>query len=395
VAKPDLLRTKTIYDDLQDAAGYEPLPEAQRDIQLAPGRDRNVGRYHSLQHHFPRVYGIGENGLPPSASDQRKAQARQLKAYLTFFDQLLANYFAQLHHLPALFSFYDTEPRTYFSQVLEDDRLGLEEIRIHQDAAAHQDVLETIMEYPQAAFEAITEDPSVDLETWQPAEGQVDDGRKYERKNRFLNHLLARFAEEFTDYSLLVYARISPGKLIEDKCNFLQDYIEVGGGRGQAFDYTRPVWQTEDPVNVSGLEKRISRKLGLSSYHKQKLADLDADHEGGFHLVEHILLRPLPADEAQWKDATRALWQAAALLAAPLRNDPYSAQVSFVFPDWIEGFSDKDFREFVQQTLREETPAHLSIHLNWLDQEAMRAFEAAYDDWLESLRASWQWIHPT
>lgn len=394
MAKPDWDGVKKIYTDLQAAAEYQPLPESQRDIQLAPGRDRNVGRYHSLQHHFPRVYGIGENGLPPSASDQRKAQARQLTAYLTFFDQLLANYFAQLEHLPALFSFYDTEPRTYFSQVLEDDRLGLEEIRIHQDAAAHQDVLETIMEYPQAAFEAITEDPLVDLATWQPEEEVVD----YERKNRFLDHLLARFAEEFTDYSLLVYDPETPGKLIEDKCNFLKDYIEVGGGRGQAFDYTQPVWDTEgaeDPVNVSGLEKRISRKLGLSSYHKQKLADLDDDEEGGFHLVEHILLRPRPADEAQWKDATRALWQAATLLADPLRNDPYSAQVSFVFPGWINGFEDEDFRAFVQQTLREETPAHLSIHLNWLDQEAMRAFEAAYYDWLESLRASWQWIHPT
>ena len=127
---------------------------------------------------------------------------------------------------------------------------------------------------------------------------------------------------------------------------------------------------------------------------KQQLDAWQAQSDG-FHMVEHLLLRPRPADKAQWKKATRALSQAAVLLAHPVRNDPYSAQVSFVFPDWNEGFRDKDFREFVQQTLREETPAHLSIHLNWLDMEAMRAFEAAYDDWLESLRAPWQWIHPT
>ncbi|MEZ4731469.1 MAG: hypothetical protein R3E79_30495 [Caldilineaceae bacterium] len=60
-------------------------------LPLPHGRDRRVGQYYSLQHQFPAVYGIGALGLPDSASPQRQAQAQQLKAYLLFFDQLLAN----------------------------------------------------------------------------------------------------------------------------------------------------------------------------------------------------------------------------------------------------------------------------------------------------------------
>lgn len=37
------------------------------------------------------TYGIGAAGLPQSASPARKALAKQLMAYLMFYDQLLAN----------------------------------------------------------------------------------------------------------------------------------------------------------------------------------------------------------------------------------------------------------------------------------------------------------------
>src|SRR6185436_13771689 len=69
---------------------------AERDIPPRPGRDRKIGAYRSVQEQFPMTYGIGPAGLPQSASRERRAQAKQLKAYLLFYDQLLANYFTQL-----------------------------------------------------------------------------------------------------------------------------------------------------------------------------------------------------------------------------------------------------------------------------------------------------------
>ena len=38
------------------------LAQDERDLQPRPGRDRNVGTYHSIQHQFPAAYGIGVVG---------------------------------------------------------------------------------------------------------------------------------------------------------------------------------------------------------------------------------------------------------------------------------------------------------------------------------------------
>jgi hypothetical protein len=77
----------------------------------------DLSDYYSIQNDFPRVYGIGEGGLPDSAPASRKAQALQLKAYLLFFDQLLANYLTQLKNIRSLFAMSapdDNNKHTYF-----------------------------------------------------------------------------------------------------------------------------------------------------------------------------------------------------------------------------------------------------------------------------------------
>jgi len=79
---------------------------------------RDLGRYYSIQHFFPAIYGIGLEGLSKNASDARKAQAKQLKGYLLFFEQILANYLAQLGNISHFFS--PSEKQTYFTQTLDD-----------------------------------------------------------------------------------------------------------------------------------------------------------------------------------------------------------------------------------------------------------------------------------
>ena len=354
-----------IPTDLPAVARNQPLPESERDVILDPGRDRQIGRYYSVQHHLPAVYGIGAYGLPASASDQRKSQARQLKAYLMFFDQILANYFSQIAHAKDLFSFQDREEgddyRTYFSQVVDDPDLNLGELRVHDGEVFRRNL------------QNLTENPA-----WKPESPETQPD--YSRINRFLNHLLARFSEQFTDYSLLT--KDSSDQLVRAKRAFLREYDKSGAERGRAFNYTAPSWDTD---NVSGLEKPISRKLGLLTYRRRALADLPGTDQGGFHMVENILLRPRDADEKQGLFATINRWQAYALLAKPWQKDPYSAQLSFIFPNWIERFKLVDFKYFIEQTLREETPAHLSISIHWLDQTQMSAFESAFKAWLESL----------
>ncbi len=335
---------------MRSTAASGTLAAAEQDLPVPRGRDRKVGHYTSIQHTFPALYGIGELGLPASAAASRKARARQLKAYLMFFDQLLANYFAQLAHVKDLFSFRDQAAHTYFPGMIEDPHLGLAEIR-HEDPEA------------PSRLQAMTE-PSV------PSE------RPLQRKNRFLNHLLARFAEQFTDYALTLYGAMGteadpPGeervqeKLARDKQAFLQRYPGISSARGCAFNYLEP----GGPANRSGLEERIGLKLGLV-----------AEDEEWFYLVEHILLRPMEGDETQQVP----------ILAATPSKDPYSLQLSFVFPGWPARFKEgSDFRSFIGQTVREETPAHLRPSIHWLSKDSMEAFREAHEHWLEQRRRYW------
>jgi hypothetical protein len=358
--RPDPSEVQRWIQSLRTTFQDELLPVSQRDLRLPAGRDRKISQYHSIQHQFPATYGVGTLGLPESASTQRKAQAKQLKAYLMFFDQLLANYFAQLANCKDLFSFYSVQSPTYFSQILEDAGLTLDGIRVW-DESTHAAKIQSYTENPASAAE---------------------------RKNRFLNHLLARFAEQFTDYSLLLYAHLKPKDLIDDKSAFLQDYKEIGSSRGTGFNYTVPSLNSK---NTSGLEKRIKRKLGISNVVKRQLAGLDAGSEGGFHVLEHILLRPRLADSDQFKQDQMGIdWQAGAFLAQSGRKDPYSHQLSFIFPEWVTRF-DQSFRQLIEKTLREETPAHIKVYLHWLNKEEMRAFENAQKDWLDHVIAGQVW----
>lgn len=351
-------RVKEKISSLQKTSDAGPLPISERDIQLPSGKNRNIAQYTSFQYQFPAVYGIAAIGLPDSATPERQAQSKQLKAYLMFFDQLLANYFAQLGNAKELFSFYTEESRTYFSQAITDAELGLDEI------------LSNTSDNYAANIQAFTEDPSTSRS---PAG----------RKNRFLNHLLARFAEQFTDYSLLQYANLKEQDLIDDKIAFLKDYQTIGSARGSGFDYTQPVWGSD---NISGLEKRISRKLGISGYKKKALTldnNPDAVNEGGFHIIEHILLRPRITDKDQRPQTSGISWQTA-YLAQPNAKDPYSHHLSFVFPNWIKRFTQPGFKELIEKTVRDETPAHLHTSIHWLNQDQMRTLENAYKTSLEA-----------
>lgn len=215
------------------------------DLPVPEGEYKAISDYTSVQDDFPLVYGIGEVGLPDSASDLRKAQAHQLKGFLMFFDQLLADYLAQLSHVKDLFSLNadrDTQGnfiigRTYYTQSLMNIVPGAADLFIDSEPQLSADI-NTIAENNELF---------------------------YERRNRFLDHLLARFGESFSDYALLAYrldGPKAPDELIEDKLRFLNSYPEISYGRAGAMDYTDTckLWSVD---NISGLEKRAALLGGI------------------------------------------------------------------------------------------------------------------------------------
>ncbi|HRI15468.1 MAG TPA: hypothetical protein PLX89_20925 [Verrucomicrobiota bacterium] len=390
VARTNPERVMELYHRLESATTRPNSAENPRDLPVPTGRDRRVESYRSIQHQFPAAYGIGEAGLPSSASVERQAQARQLKAYLCLFDQLLASAFSQVARVGELFSPIPGEPRTYFTQPLA----GIPGVEgIIQADLQNADRLGGMLEsLEQACY----------------------------RRQRFLNHLLARFGEEFLDYSLLPGAPQAQAEsmvpilgqslfelvraarlkdLVRSMSAFVADIPQIGAERFRAFDYSLPAWDEKNgSENVSGLERRLGRKLGFLTCRRRPLADLPKGDAGGFHLVEHILLRPRTIESAAPPvGAGLPVWDSV-FLADPERPDPYSGQLSFVFPNWLTRFEDKldpSYRNFLTKTVREETPAHLHVQMHWLDRDSMRTFEAAYRDYLTSLATSISWNSPS
>ena len=81
-------RVGKLFNDLQGASRYKPLSAAKRDLPLPIGRDRHVDRYLSIN---TSSQGLRHRGIRfPSSGLRHDRPARQLKAYLMFFDQLLA-----------------------------------------------------------------------------------------------------------------------------------------------------------------------------------------------------------------------------------------------------------------------------------------------------------------
>jgi hypothetical protein len=252
--RPDLNVIQTRFDKLMSDHIIGNDKVRTEDISFDTGSFTDSGNYFSVQNHFPKNYGISHWGLPSDASEERKAQARQLQGYLYFFDQQLANYFSQLAHLRNLFS-TENESATYFTELVTSFP-NAEQLFVNTD---------TIGSNIQAAAESKTD--------------------YYKRRNLFLDHLLSRFSESFFDYVNVLYSGftsntrdvISPAiinqeDIILDKINFLKNYPEYSGKRFSGYHYTAPAtWDTD---NISGLEKRLERLLGFDNLNRRNLVNL-------------------------------------------------------------------------------------------------------------------------
>lgn len=302
----------------------------KQDIPIPTGTFRNLNEYFPVQYSLPTAYGIGPDGLPAQASDERRARAKQLQGYLMPFEQILANAFSQLEHVGDLFSLDQKKTNSYAVKEFNDEIItGIEEIfnSIHefQDLGSESGKdIDCMEQCPvKEKCEATGEQDCIIF--WNAAENQecnaaVSYARKtideilpkynqQERQNRFLDHLLARFGERFDDYRIL--NQVEKENSVEDKTTLIKDLIEdkisfikiqqkIGSDRAKAFDYTRNngnylecKWSEIKEIyivtdsNAPELKRRVSLLLGcpnLSFYWERKentLFELKLKNENG------------------------------------------------------------------------------------------------------------------
>ncbi len=270
---PSLADVRSILQWMDAVKARNKLSGHTDDIAVPGGTYYPLDSYTSVQNLFPATYGIGTVGLAPNSSNQRQGQANQLRAYMLLYDQLLADFFSQLKNAKELFS-TDATVQTYYAQFLGEIKDILPVYKaitpgntIEQLVMDHQDSTNTA----GADWQALYETNEVFLD----------------RRNRFLDHLMSRFAESFDQYVLLMYSldyttqqetSIDPASLITSKIQFLQNYPVVSYQRGRAYNYcpqkadfsvdTSQLWDTD---NVSGAEKKLSALGGFSNYYRRFL----------------------------------------------------------------------------------------------------------------------------
>ena len=243
---------------------------ADMDLVLTIGRNRNISDYTSIQTELPPVYGVGEGTLTDSTPGERKALSRQLKGYLMFFDQLLTNFLAQLSNLKNILSMDDEVAQTYFEQAVYNTPGAMYLLRDFIGNQPDPDDKEALKQ----AWEDFKTNSSNDYIT-KLRNISEDEIVFKDRRNRFLDHLMARFNESFADYSLLMYAQNQqqiPQHLLPDKTAFLQNFPELSSGRAVAPAIAIPEPEVWDTDNVSGLKKMISHKIGFSDYSRRFLS---------------------------------------------------------------------------------------------------------------------------
>ncbi|NUN12901.1 MAG: diguanylate cyclase [Myxococcales bacterium] len=327
------------------------LVQLEEDLSIPAGKFQPLGDYESVQNHFPAAYGIGNDRLA-DPDPKRLALTYQLKGYLYFFDQMMANYFAQLEHVKELFSVDETLTQTYFYKTGE----------LFRD-------FDKISAVPPDFFEPTgthSVEPEKPIHT--------------ERRNRFLDHLISRFAEQFFDYAATIQSAFPEATMdgVVDKCRFIKDYPRASSERSLAYHYqaqAADLWGSDK--NISGLERRIARLLGIRNLSRRNLGGLASGSDGeGMYVIENILLRPGSEGDPLMKICPDPNCGECADF------DPYSYRLHVILPAENGRFANMNFRRFVEQTIREETPAHIFPKICWANDLDIVSLQSTYSDWL-------------
>ena len=254
---------------------YHSLRSTLQDLsqlyQTPRGVLRPLAMYYSIQNQFPAVYAINAYGVPESAAPDVKARARQLKSYLVIFEQLLANYLANLASIKTLFSVEREQRSTYSTAVLDPKQI--------------------------ADLESVY--PDNPLETFGRIIEKFDNYT--DRKNRLLDYLLALYGESFTQNSLrhfnYYYSKDDVEQtIIDNKIDYLQSIIKLGQDRAAAPNYSGASWHERA---LSGLQRRVSLLLGFERRAARPLTM--SIFKQGIKLTRHSVYAHLKAGSQELK----------------------------------------------------------------------------------------------
>jgi hypothetical protein len=160
------------------------------DIPIPAGTPYTTGDYYPVQNSLPVTYGVGLSGLPFTASIERQAQAKQLKGYLFFYEQILANHFAQFANINAFFS-ANPSIKSTLSQQPVYNLPGVENLFVAFNPAV-ESFADFIADENNSYRTALT--------------GALENEDQFlDRRSRMLDHLLSRLGESMDDLAAMAF----------------------------------------------------------------------------------------------------------------------------------------------------------------------------------------------
>ena len=320
---------------------------------------RNVEQFHPVQKLLPQAYAyIPDSTREHSVLDH--AKKHQLKGYLDFFNQLLAEYISKLSSINSYFSIEkDKFPKPYYWD-------------------GEKDASSVTTEYCNVENTEIV---------------SADEERSLNLQNKLLDHLMARFNDTFADYASLLYTSM------DDKLPFFEKYYGVKNSIGKKkimlAEYpslsglrSQGVCYNSGKFEISGVERRILARLGICHPNYRLSPKLiktnnktgkrtfqnnhseDYERTFGIHILEHILFAPIKGVNPETNIKTGK------------KEDKYSFTVSVVLPGWLDLCLSKNFRNYVETIIREEIPAHIKCNIYWVNPLVMWNVENAYVEFL-------------
>ncbi|MBS1612470.1 MAG: hypothetical protein JST49_06580 [Bacteroidetes bacterium] len=207
---------------------------------MPKGRYLPLGDYYPLMYTLPPLYNVSPAGPMPPINNLRKAETKQLKAYLLVYEQVYANWNVQIEKLNQFFSTSKASlSNTYATKLIDNG-----------DLLDVQDV------YASGFTESFLNEIGESLR------------ELYDRKNRTYNHLLARLGENNNDYLLLNNQLdgklIDPENVIDNKRELIKSFSQNTYNKARSLNYMADSNFWSSTVNM-GLIGKLNSLLGLQS----------------------------------------------------------------------------------------------------------------------------------
>jgi uncharacterized protein len=148
--------------------------------------------------------------------------------------------------------------------------------------------------------------------------------------------------------------------------------------------------QVKDREDNIALQSEMIKPADAAALQTQieAMAFPDCCAVNGFHVVEHILLRPKDDDFTPLFNPVVVNDVLGAKATPPLIQnilieDGYSFWITVAVPNWLPMFKNNVNAQYqFEQLVRRETPAHVVVRFCWMTPKQMYQFETAYLKWL-------------